>query len=123
MTDMTTTEMKAGKELDMRVAEKVLGWQRGRRYANGNGDWIIAGQSHAPSWDQTPRFSRDIAAAWAVLTSRPVGTWAPSLVLRDDGTWWCGLKLGYCTSYDRDCGAWGETAPLAICAAALASLP
>lgn len=62
--------MKAGRELDMLVAEKVLGWKRGHRYANGNGEWIFPedGPRHfRTDWDGTPGFSTNIAAAWIVV--------------------------------------------------------
>lgn len=51
-----------GRELNVLVAEKVLGWTRGPRWGNGNGQWFIDGKE-GPTWDTMPRFSKDIRAA------------------------------------------------------------
>ncbi len=60
----------ASRALDAEVAEQVMGWTRGRSYGNGNGAWLIPGKENDKyplGWNQTPRFSSDIAAAWQVV--------------------------------------------------------
>lgn len=65
--DMTEKEMR---ELDFWIAERVMGWKRGAKWGNGNGEWIIDGKGydhHHTSFGQTPRFTTDPAAAMQVL--------------------------------------------------------
>jgi formylglycine-generating enzyme required for sulfatase activity len=59
----------SGPDLNFAVAERVMEWERGRRYGNGNGEWIIPGREDKfPfTWSQTPQFSRRIDAAEKVL--------------------------------------------------------
>lgn len=68
---MTTVETNnlSDRQLDALVAERVMGWVRGHRWGNGNGEWIIDGElyeKHRISWDRTPRYSTGIAAAMQV---------------------------------------------------------
>ena len=48
------------------IAEHVFGWQRGKLWGNGNGEWIVDGKTYpdAPSWSQTPFYSTDPAATF-----------------------------------------------------------
>lgn len=65
---LPTGAATAGRAMDMQIAEKVMGWVRGRSYANGNGDWIVDGAtSPSRTWNLTPHYSTDIAAAWLVV--------------------------------------------------------
>lgn len=59
----------AGRALDYAVAEQVFGWKRGKRWGNGNGEWIFPqGETYFRNdWDGTPNYSTDIAAAWSVV--------------------------------------------------------
>jgi hypothetical protein len=59
----------SGVNLNFAIAERVMGWTRGRRYGNGNGEWIVPGRDDkAPLyWSQTPRFSECIEAAMQVI--------------------------------------------------------
>lgn len=63
--------MKTNKlrEIDFWIAENVFSWKRGKTYANGNGEWIVNGGSYpnAPTYDQTPCYTTDPAAAMTVL--------------------------------------------------------
>lgn len=54
--------MASEQSLNMDIAEKVLGWKRGQRFGNGNGQWIVDGKE-GPYWSATPRFSSDMNAA------------------------------------------------------------
>jgi len=85
--------MKPGRELDALIAEKVMGWS-----------WGIIG-------DLIPAYSTDISAAWEVVEEM-----GDCLHLRQHGeqgeweAWFCGYP---------NSKAHGETAPEAICKAAL----
>lgn len=73
---------KAGRQLDELVAERVMGWKRGRTFGNGNGEWIIDGKGydyHHISWEVTPKYSTDIAAAWEVLEKVASENWLISI--------------------------------------------
>ena len=106
--------MEAGRELDALVAEKVMGW------TIRNGDWVD-GEGYAQweafdsDYSDSPRFapSTDIAAAWAIFEKTlghverrghpiPGEEWLATI--------WYEGKAGQ---------AFADTAPLAICLAAL----
>ena len=126
----TTTTLPAGRELDALVAEKVMGWVRGRRYGNGNGEWIIDGKtSVSRTWDSTPSYSTSIAAAWEVVEKMRNTKEAPDetyWVLTDcAGSGWRAEILQVLTENDAPhqvAYGVGDTLPLAICLAALAAL-
>jgi hypothetical protein len=131
--------MEAGRELDAIIAEKVMGWQRetderelrrlnsgyldaseyARWWINPSGGWACA----------SPRYSTDIAAAWEVVERLKDAN-------RDDASY--DFDLIYESSKERETGlrndvfGWfaqfgeaehgsgrADTAPLAICLAAL----
>ena len=122
----------AGRELDALVAEKVMGWTAWRSkhgYFNiTDGD----GNSHTcdpatskydpetgerlpePKWwdysTELPDYSTDIAAAWPLVERFGITVYAPT---RERHDWVAAIKIGACEV------AHGETAPLAICLAAL----
>jgi hypothetical protein len=124
-----TETIAAGRELDALVAEKVMGWQRGRRYGNGNGEWIIDGKtSVSRTWDSTPHYSTDIAAAWLVVertTRERDWRWQISVVRGLAHVW---LVPIWHAATEADLRAQpdymveDETAPLAICRAALVAI-
>ncbi len=137
--------MAGGKELDVLVAEKVMGWQKEHRYEGGIIRWrgtppaadrfgyVYTGEGAARQWSP----STDIAAAWQVvevMTARmgydnigflwqgplfkpehrymtaegyPLGTTCWYVILETDG-----YRGAVCA----------DTAPLAICRAALQAL-
>lgn len=97
----TVTELKAGRELDALVAEKVMGWVPG------------AGFERDTYW----AFSTDIGQAWLVVERLATDGWSYQIM---------GNKLGaYVVKFtrgDRDEGlivSEPRPAPLAICLAAL----
>jgi hypothetical protein len=110
--------MEAGRELDALVAEKVMGIKAyrvnqdmevftNRRQFLDKGDYW-----YTPSKDAThalPYYSTDIAAAWLVVEKMR----GPDFRLNKDGDWVCcfGGTITFCGE--------GDTAPLAICLAAL----
>jgi hypothetical protein len=129
-------KLEAGRELDILIAERIFGWVwvvatawnarwlcEPDRYQTANPKW--------PKWDGStevlvrypqqcepdehgylPQYSSDIAAAWEVVEKMK----AFSLGQRVDGSWQCWWWQGV------HMGAHGETAPLAICRAALKAL-
>lgn len=100
----------AGRELDALIAERIMGWVRGRRYGNGNGDWIIDGKEGRRTWETTPRYSSDSAAAMQVFQRLREMDFIVVLETAINGQW--------CVTVEN----WEEAAdtiPLAICRAAL----
>ena len=122
--------MPAGPEIDSWVAELVMGWSKGRTYWHHKGDGMYGVGYLAPGGSDydfelfSP--STEIADAWRVLsqfeganldvTQWSTGGWdvgigGSSLA---DGTI---LRRAFRTTQDE----WADTAPLAICHAALAA--
>lgn len=109
-------ELPAGRELDALVAEKVMGWRLrenmgaagGRCWATGRTDGGSYGSGVYPEFE-LPEFSMDMNAAWKVVT-------ASNTRLDLFGPAWRGL---WTASFSPHPTAQGETAPLAICRAAL----
>lgn len=104
--DEIAEPLPAGRELDALVAAKVMGWQP-------NPGWLTA-ERHIPS------YSTDIAVAWQIaeamrLAAIPEEEWA-------SGGWRAAQEPFNAPGwYERDVNdwEWAETAPLAICRAAL----
>lgn len=67
-------------------------------------------------------YSTDIAAAWTVVEKHGLGDWNWRVSQTDAGNWFAEVRLGYESSYSAAFPAWAETAPLAICRAALAAI-
>ena len=113
---------EVGREMDALVAEKVMGWKRG--------DWLKkwpdgSKQEHFDVWiapelkllHDTPMFSTNITAAWEVVEQ-----FIPFVELEcnefDSGFGWiCKLWL-----VSSEVSEFGETAPEAICRAALKAM-
>lgn len=120
---MNIDEMKAGREMDALVAEKVMGWKR----------FAVCDKLHPPYMEETrhtfahgfPDYSTDITAAWEVAEKMRVA------VMPIDGGGWAakdisidathGTELYIIPGSDEECYGWtkADTAPLAICRAAL----
>jgi hypothetical protein len=132
-----TGQMEAGRELDALVAEKVMGAEWDEQWAVGYSilkfredvrhlvthDWACEKKQVNPA---CPHYSTDIAAAWLIVERlRPAEDTRYGVTIESDGAGW------YCTVEDADVEwddpahtsvAYGETLPLAICRAALASV-
>lgn len=112
---MSTTDLVAGRELDALVAEEVMGFHEVMT------EYYVASADDAPELDVRviPCFSTDIAAAWLVvkkLTGNTGSDYDLELTIASS-------KGGWCTaSFLPETKGWGETAPLAICRAALAAV-
>jgi hypothetical protein len=120
---MTAIEtLDAGPELDAMVAEQVMKWTKfigtgGGTYWNDESGHFVGGDTRWP----VPPYSSDIAAAWEIVED--FGSSFVSLTHAygeadgeiQDG-WWCEvIGPGYAMRQFAD------TAPLAICRAALAA--
>lgn len=127
---MDEAKLEAGRTLDALIAEKVMRWKRGKLaplYIEGE-NWLLPDGSE-PTYCEgargllsviIPNFSTDIAAAWQVVEAmkdRP-----------GQFTNWLGFSIEtYTTSsetrgYKASIGGYratADTAPLAICLAAL----
>lgn len=101
----------------MLVAERVLGWKRGRRWGNGNGEWIFPedGPRHfRTDYDGTPGFSTNIVAAWIVVEHMSrVRNGKIEAKTIGFATWWHDANLWACTANE---------AAEAICNAAIEAL-
>lgn len=143
---MTTTTLQAGRELDALVAEKVMGWQittpidnscdhsvgRRRDGTSARRNWGVPPHKadEKEEWkreDVIPNYSTSIAAAWEVITrlwerrNEFHLSFVDGFKVDYDGREW---TAGF-WEVDYDAGdswfkeATANTAPLAICLAAL----
>jgi len=129
--------LKAGRELDALVAEKVMGWHdpqdpewngwkdcglliwqdsmirpRDKPPVNSKAGWMAYGVV-----DRVPAFSTDIAAAWEVVEK--LHQRFPTIHLSlgaPNQRWYCSF---FGTVDDKGSALEADTAPLAICLAAL----
>ena len=136
--------MKAGRELDALIAEKVMEHKvirKGEEFTgfplllHSSGDWEtgiakediwqIGERSYSPF--SLPHYSTQIADA-DLLLDKLVEMWhCPALIYDDDGQWgvaFDGIQNirgtdDLCTTFLIDANMFADTAPLAICLAAL----
>jgi len=134
-------DLPAGRELDVLVAKKVMGWTKPK---GGRRDPLTGKR---PVWRElpfeyvdTPHFSTDIAAAWEVVEkfhgdspNIQIGKdgWEIDVQTAKDGNgWFVAIRRYRVEDYAEEHDYWGaqsyyahaETAPLAICRAALAAV-
>jgi hypothetical protein len=119
----TTAELVAGRELDTLIAEKVMDMESAGddpmlQWGINGPMWKARSGYH---WDRLPAFSTDIAAAWQVVEK--LGGHLDIIHWADSDTWQVnfGSRDGR-RPYTMPQDDWGETAPLAICRAALAAV-
>lgn len=116
------SEMQAGREMDCLIAEVVFGWGKDtpENVSRNHGYY---------NCKKLLRYSTDIAAVWEVVEKMP----SPFGIMKGYKETYGVGKLGwvvnwcreqYCDGWDCEHGneAWAETAPLAICRAALKAL-
>jgi competence transcription factor ComK len=102
--------MKAGRELDALIAEKVMGWKRKTiKLVNMVEEQDVLIDPRLKTYSQPPHYSTNIADAWLVVEKFPQIDICMSKV---DDKWNCFIEFA-------DHMAIAETAPLAICLAAL----
>ena len=121
----TASDLPAGRELDALVAEKVMGWTF-QTFPEGAcpevRHWHRTSpipEERSPEWAASfigacPRFSTDLAAAWTVVEKlRGCDQWPE--IGATGRSWYC--------EFEGEPGVivegFGDTAPLAICRAAL----
>jgi hypothetical protein len=110
--------VKPSRELDVLVAEKVMGWTH---VARSPMDGALLGTMPiylASASNEVPHYSTDMAAAWAIVELGRGSFWNDLFELSanegEEGTWHLD------TNGDNDgCCMTAETAPLVICLAAL----
>lgn len=113
---MKPQDMPAGRDMDRMVAEQILGWKRGIVYGNRNGEWIVPGHKGYPiTFDCTPKFSEKIDAAWKLIEHAAKQGLHVRISIRLDIA---GEANGYIVKWNGYYHI-AETAPLAICQAAL----
>jgi len=131
---MADEGMMTNREIDVLVAEKVMGWHKDYSWwANAEGDWMekIEAEEYEPGFNP----SEDIASAWQVVEKLfRVHKMTFSITLKDGDGW--EAELAGWVNGISDIDTWGhhdegsevsfrgessrqETAPLAICLAAL----
>lgn len=139
-------DLKAGRELDALIAKKVMGWRRmtyAERYAPRNpgshgygADRRLTGFWHSSELDSLGIYAEVARAEYCDDYYEPSEAWSPSTLIEDawwvvdairhkyggallhlhrngDDTWWAIFGK------DEDPGETGDTAPHAICLAAL----
>ena len=133
MNEASTAEMVAGRELDALVAEKVMKLRvifDEDRYGEMHIWWAVpTDPGTVEEWDKfyLPAYSTDIAAAWQVIEhmkERGLTVWFVSkeFAWQEAPHWEAGLTVEPCDSGwlpQIQALASAETAPLAICRAAL----
>lgn len=104
-------KLEAGRKLDALVAEKVMGFSDVHEhiYSSGEKQWVHG------DFRSLPRFSTDISDAWKVVEKFIEGEFPIDCELHTTVMGW------YCDLGDGSANA--ETAPLAICRAALNNNP
>jgi hypothetical protein len=108
------SEHQAGRELDTLVAEKVMGWRRKEEPSDIwclSPPWVTRHGALVP-FSQTPGYSTEIDAAWQVIEA--MQAYCCDFTLEKAGSaWYAEFIVG---------SAGADTAPLAICLAALAAV-
>jgi hypothetical protein len=122
--------VKPGRELDALVAEKVMGWvgvAKRRQVMNMGETIVLKGlpRNDADALIEVPRYSTRIDDAWRVVEHLATGgLWLDSLEGKWEEMWRCtfgqhALEPGYGQRYHQGTA---DTAPHAICLAALAAV-
>lgn len=118
--DMSFDSLKAGRELDALIGRELFG----TNYEFVYDDYMIPDPDDPIAYDVCPHYSTDIAAAWQVIEKlftliQNQDIHIEHLAVEGEGYW------GVSTCYEL--GEWkdwvrAETAPLAICIAALKAI-
>jgi hypothetical protein len=115
MTRDEILNMPAGKEMDALIAEKVMGWHR--HGSSWHDDAGYCAYNEQETWEPHFEPSRKIEDAWEVVEKlcNETGCDVVKVCKRDPellrGEWSCNFGRGF--------EAFGDTATLAICRAAL----
>ena len=116
--------MNAGRELDALVAEKVMGYYKATPESIGRGVRCWNKEGDCATTEFSP--STDIAAAWEVVEKLTKnlhevkdGEWVLDRLGYLDGQYRCWFAMNVSDDVRWDIFAEADTAPLAICLAAL----
>src|SRR3990167_1498198 len=111
--------MEPGREMDALIAEKVMGWEKAvNSWGNGadigwNLPSLLPHDPERRTWSRDPLpYSTDISAAWQVVEKTRVG-------VRPYGAGWIAESEDAGRMYGNSYQAIADTAPYAICLAAL----
>jgi len=108
--------MEAGPELDRLVAKHIMGWKEGQEILESLSGIGILGEK------ALPRYSTDITAAWSVVEKLVNLGWLVNLLSPWKGNatchWTCYVERKGENGWER-LEATGDSAPLAICRAAM----
>lgn len=125
--------MKPGRELDVLVAERVMGlktgkyvWGKRKQYSayfvGDAANWDDDGSGASVLFNELPHYSTDLASAWEVVKTLSEAGWIVKMITSEMGGTDCTLVCGVGARgrIDSDCmGGIITTAPHAICLAAL----
>jgi hypothetical protein len=107
------------RQLDAEVAEVVMGWTSVEMFCN-----ALHGYKPTGAYGRVSYYSSDIAAAWAVVEKMVADGWEAEFYGLQEmapDTWYCSLGThGHGDLYGSYEGR-AETAPQAICKAAVAA--
>lgn len=122
--------MTPSRDLDAEIARKVFGFHVERVKAFGNPDWHY---KDGNAWIVVPQYSRHIASAWLVVEK--VKDWRPNpgeyglepdhpqcFTVEHTGEKWCAGWAPINLDGNMTVEAEADTAPLAICLAALKAI-
>mgnify|MGYP001398960151 CR=1 FL=1 len=105
------------RELDARIAEHVMGWTDVRLYCANSGDPEALGTAPGKNWREVvPDYSTDISAAWLVV--QKLGARGFMMHKSVVGNYWR-ARFDIPVLAMEEPYVLAETAPLAICRAAL----
>lgn len=108
--------MSGSRELDARIAEHVMGWTDVRLYFANSGDPEALGTAPGNGREVVPDYSTDIAAAWLVV--QKLGARGFMMHKSVVGNYWR-ARFDIPVLAMEEPYVLAETAPLAICQAAL----
>lgn len=131
---MSAEQLTVGPELDMLVAQKVFGWKWDEKRCRACGGTIVPHPDFPGCWidncsmrpipkdeeraDAILNYSGDIKAAWSVVEHLRAQGYVVAVVTCRSG-WACDIGPGDMSYLDMMRGYGEESAPLAICRAAL----
>lgn len=126
---MDYDEMKAGREIDALVAERVMGWTRYSIEMHPSDNRTIGGILYCPpdfphdhnAMNVVPDYSTEVAKAWLVVEKLARDEHdSADIGYLPDGSWRAYFRVGgYRPFMDQEGWAEAPTASLAICRAAL----
>ena len=118
MTHDEIMKLEAGRELDTLVAERVMGWKlKSHKWIDGEtrlGDFPEDKKETGTSYRRVLKYTTDISAAWEVVEKMNSEGFA-FYILWTTGIPWAMFDKDSSMEYSAE----ADTAPLAICRAAL----